>query len=53
MADVKARKAAIQKASRQVRAGGVFRRATATSKVPAAGSHTSPGKPFPKAPTSS
>lgn len=33
MADVKARKAAIKKASQQVRAGGVFSRANAASKV--------------------
>jgi hypothetical protein len=33
MADAQARKAAIKKASQQVRAGGVFSRASATSKV--------------------
>jgi hypothetical protein len=33
MADAQARKAAIKKASQQVRAGGVFSRAGATSKV--------------------
>ena len=36
MADAQARKAAIKKASQQVRAGGVFSRASATSKVSAA-----------------
>jgi hypothetical protein len=35
MADATARKAAIKKASQQVRAGGVFSRASATSKVAA------------------
>jgi hypothetical protein len=43
MADVEARKAAIKKASQQVRAGGVFRRATAASKVSASGSRHSGG----------
>jgi hypothetical protein len=33
MADAQARKAAIKKASQQVRAGGVFSRASTTSKV--------------------
>lgn len=33
MADAQARKAAIKKASQQVRAGGVFSRASVTSKV--------------------
>jgi hypothetical protein len=33
MADAQARKAAIKKASQQVRAGGVFSRASATSKI--------------------
>jgi len=36
MADAQARKAAIKKASQQVRAGGVFSRASATSKVSSA-----------------
>jgi hypothetical protein len=36
MADAEARRAAIKKASRQVRAGGVFSRASAASKVSAA-----------------
>jgi len=33
MADAQARKEAIKKASKQVRAGGVFSRASSTSKV--------------------
>ncbi len=41
MADVQARKAAIKKASQQVRAGGVFRRATSASKVSATGAQRS------------
>ena len=36
MADAQARKEAIKRASQQVRAGGVFSRASATSKVSAA-----------------
>lgn len=36
MANASARKAAIKKASQQVRAGGVFSRASAASKVSAA-----------------
>lgn len=43
MADAEARKAAIEKATRQVQAGGVFGRATNASKMSA----TSSGAPAP------
>ena len=41
MADAEARRAAIKKASQQVRAGGVFRRAATSSKVSPATNKTS------------
>lgn len=43
MADAQARKAAIKKASQQVRAGGVFSRASTESKVSAAKTSTTTG----------
>jgi len=45
MADAQARRAAIKKASRQVRAGGVFRRASNSSKVSAGGKASPADRP--------
>ena len=54
MADAQARKAAIQKASHQVRSGGVFSRASADSKVAPAARKVAPAArtaaPLPKKP---
>ena len=48
MADAQARKAAIRKASQQVRAGGVFGRASASSKVRPTNKVRSSAQPAPK-----
>jgi hypothetical protein len=45
MADAQARSAAIKKASQQVRAGGVFRRASASSKVSVPSRSATAGRP--------
>lgn len=45
MADAQARRAAIKKASKQVRAGGVFRRASSSSMVSGAGRASTAARP--------
>jgi hypothetical protein len=48
MADAQARRAAIKKASKQVRAGGVFRRASSSSIVSAASKASPAARPAQK-----